>query len=78
MNLAELQAVIPILIVVATALITLAVEAFRGKDERLPLGVLGLIGLAGAAAASVMLWGHNRSASASSAPTTSRCSSTGS
>ena len=45
MNLAELQAVIPILIVVATALITLAVEAFRGKDERLPLGVLGLIGL---------------------------------
>ncbi len=60
MNLAELQAVIPILIVVATALITLAVEAFRGKDERLPLGVLGLIGLAGAAAASFMLWGHNR------------------
>ncbi len=60
MNLAELQAVIPILIVVATALITLAVEAFRGKDERLPLGVLGLIGLAGAAAAAFMLWGHNR------------------
>ena len=60
MNLAELQAVIPILIVVATALITLAVEAFRGKDERLPLGILGLIGLGGAAAASVMLWGHNR------------------
>jgi NADH-quinone oxidoreductase subunit N len=60
MNLAELQAVIPIFIVVATALITLAVEAFRGRDERLPLGVLGLIGLAGAAAASVMLWDHNK------------------
>jgi NADH-quinone oxidoreductase subunit N len=60
MNLVDLQAVIPIFIVVATALITLAVEAFRGQDERLPLGILGLIGLAGAAAASVMLWGHNR------------------
>jgi len=60
MNLVDLQAVIPIFIVVATALITLAVEAFRGQDERLPLGILGLIGLAGAGAASVMLWGHNR------------------
>jgi NADH-quinone oxidoreductase subunit N len=60
MNLVDLQAVIPIFIVVATALITLAVEAFRGQDERLPLGILGLIGLAGAAAASMMLWGHNR------------------
>ncbi len=60
MNLVDLQAVIPIFIVVATALITLAVEAFRGQDERLPLGILGLIGLAGAAAASVMLWDHNR------------------
>ena len=60
MNLADLQAIIPIFIVVATALITLAVEAFRGPDEKLPLGLLGLIGLAGAGAASIMLWGHNR------------------
>jgi hypothetical protein len=77
MNLAELQAVIPIFIVVATALITLAVEAFRGKDERLPLGILGLIGLGGAAAASVMLWGHNRISFGVSGRH-SRCSSTGS
>ena len=76
MSLVELQAIIPILIVTATALITLAVEAFRGPDEKLPLGVLGLIGLAGAGVASVMLWGRDRSASASCAPTTSRCSST--
>jgi NADH-quinone oxidoreductase subunit N len=60
MNLADLQAIIPVFIVVATALITLAVEAFRGEDEKLPLGILGLIGLGGAAAATVMLWGHNR------------------
>jgi NADH-quinone oxidoreductase subunit N len=60
MSLVELQAIIPIFIVTATALITLGVEAFRGEGERLPLGVLGLIGLAGAGAASVMLWGHNR------------------
>jgi NADH-quinone oxidoreductase subunit N len=60
MTLADIQAIIPVFIVVATALITLAVEAFRGEDEKLPLGILGLIGLAGAAAATVMLWGHNR------------------
>ena len=60
MSLVELQAIIPIFIVVATALITLSVEAFRAPDEKLPLGVLGLIGLAGAGAASVMLWGHDR------------------
>ena len=60
MNLTDLQAIIPIFIVVMTALITLAVEAFRRPDEKLPMGVLGLIGLVGAAAASFMLWGHDR------------------
>ena len=60
MTLVDLQAVIPIFIVVATALITLAVEAFRGEGEQVPMGVLALIGLAGAGAASIMLWGHDR------------------
>jgi NADH-quinone oxidoreductase subunit N len=59
-SLGELQAIIPIFIVVMTALITLAVEAFRRPDEKLPMGVLGLIGLVGAGAASFMLWGHDR------------------
>ena len=59
-SLIDLQAIIPVFIVTMTALITLAVEAFRKPEEKLPLGILGLIGLAGAGAASVMLWGHNR------------------
>jgi NADH-quinone oxidoreductase subunit N len=60
MTLLDLQAIIPVFIVTATALITLGVEAFRAEGERLPLGLLGIIGLLGAAAASVMLWGHDR------------------
>ena len=51
-------------------------EAFRKDDERMPIGVLGVIGLAFAAAACLVLWNRNASASAApSRPTTSACSS---
>jgi NADH-quinone oxidoreductase subunit N len=55
----NLHAIMPILIVTLTAAATMLAEAFRGKDERMPLGGLGIIGLAGAAAASALLWDRN-------------------
>jgi NADH-quinone oxidoreductase subunit N len=55
----NLHAIMPILIVTLTAAATMLAEAFRGKDERMPLGGLGIIGLVGAAAASVLLWDRN-------------------
>jgi NADH-quinone oxidoreductase subunit N len=55
----NLHAIMPILIVTLTAAATMLAEAFRGRDERMPLGGLGIIGLVGAAAASVLLWDRN-------------------
>jgi NADH-quinone oxidoreductase subunit N len=48
--------VIPILIVGLSAVAAMLAEAFRQRDERMPIAGLGLIGLAGAAIASVSLW----------------------
>jgi len=55
----NLHAIMPVLIVTLTAAATMLAEAFRGKDERMPLGGLGIIGLVGAAAASALLWDRN-------------------
>jgi NADH-quinone oxidoreductase subunit N len=55
----DLQAVMPILIVTLTAIVTMVAESFQPKGERVPLGGLGLIGLTGAAIASMLLWGRD-------------------
>jgi len=58
---AELDAIVPMLCVTLAALASMGAEAFRGRNERLPIGGLGIVGLVGAAVTSVLLW--NRSAS---------------
>jgi NADH-quinone oxidoreductase subunit N len=55
----NLSAIMPMLIVTLTAAATMVAEAFRGKNERMPLAGLGLIGLVGAAVASSLLWNRN-------------------
>jgi NADH-quinone oxidoreductase subunit N len=57
----ELDAIVPMLCVTLAALASMGAEAFRGENERLPIGGLGIVGLAGAAVSSILLW--NRSAS---------------
>jgi len=49
-------AVIPIVIVALSAMAAMLAEAFRHRDERMPIAGLGLIGLVGAAIVSVFLW----------------------
>ena len=56
----ELDAIVPMLCVTLAALASMGAEAFRGQNERLPIGGLGIVGLVGAAVSSVLLW--NRSA----------------
>ena len=56
----DFDAIVPMLCVTLAALVSLLAEAFRDRDERMPMAAWGLIGLAGAAASSVLLW--NRSA----------------
>ena len=55
----QFDAVIPILCVTLAGLVVLLAEAFRGKDERMPIGGLAIIGLLGAGAASFLLWDSN-------------------
>ncbi len=55
----DVQAIMPILIVTLTAIVTMVAEAFQPRGERVPLGGLGLIGLTGAAIASMLLWGRD-------------------
>src|SRR5262245_2355479 len=55
----NLQAIMPMLIVTLAACATMLAEAFRRKNERMPLGGLGIIGLVGAAIASALLWNRN-------------------
>lgn len=52
----EYAAMIPIVIVALSALAAMLAEAFRQRDERMPIAGLGLIGLVGAAIASGCLW----------------------
>jgi len=53
------DAVIPVVCVTLAGLVVMLAEAFRGKDERMPLGGLAIIGLVGAGAASILLWDRN-------------------
>jgi NADH-quinone oxidoreductase subunit N len=53
------DAVIPVVCVTLAGLVVMLAEAFRGRDERMPLGGLAVIGLVGAGAASVLLWDRN-------------------
>jgi NADH-quinone oxidoreductase subunit N len=55
----NLDAIVPLLCVILSALAVMGAEACRSPGERMPLGGLGLVGLAGAAAAVVALWGRN-------------------
>ena len=57
----NLVAIIPILIVVLSALAAMVAEAFREPHERMPSG-LGLIGLVGAILASAFLWDREATA----------------
>ena len=57
----ELDAIVPMLCVTLAALASMGAEAFRGHNERLPIGGLGIVGLAGAGVSAVLLW--NRSTS---------------
>src|SRR5262245_16217426 len=57
----NLQAIMPMLVVTLSACATMLAEAFRSKNEKMPIGGLGVIGLVGAAAASVLLWNRNAS-----------------
>ena len=53
------DAVVPILCVTLAALAAMGAEAFRDRDEKMPIGGLGIIGLLGAAVASALLWNRN-------------------
>jgi NADH-quinone oxidoreductase subunit N len=55
----DIRAIMPILIVTLTAMVTMVVEAFRPQGEKVPIGGLGIIGLVGAGLASALLWNHN-------------------
>jgi NADH-quinone oxidoreductase subunit N len=52
----QFDAVIPILCVALAGLVVLLAEAFRARDEKMPIGGLALIGLVGAGIASILLW----------------------
>jgi NADH-quinone oxidoreductase subunit N len=55
----QFDAVIPMLCVGLAGLVILLAEAFRGRNERMPIGGLAIIGLLGAGAASILLWDSN-------------------
>ena len=52
----QLDAIVPMLCVTLAALAAMGAEAFRNKDERMPIGGLGIVGLIGAAVSAVLLW----------------------
>jgi NADH-quinone oxidoreductase subunit N len=54
-------AVVPLVCVALAALAAMLAEAFRAKDEKMPIGALGVIGLGFAVAGCVLLWGRNAS-----------------
>jgi NADH-quinone oxidoreductase subunit N len=55
----QFDAVIPILCVSLAGLVVLLAESFRARNEKMPIGGLGIIGLVGAGVASVLLWDRN-------------------
>src|SRR3954471_20329734 len=56
---ASIQAIVPMLAVTLAALACMAAEAFRGPDEKMPIGVFGIIGLVGAGVSAALLWNGN-------------------
>jgi NADH-quinone oxidoreductase subunit N len=56
---AAFDAVIPVICLAMAGLAVMLAEAFRLKNESMPLGGLAIIGLVGAGAASVFLWDRN-------------------
>jgi NADH-quinone oxidoreductase subunit N len=55
------DAIVPMVCTAAGALVVMLAEAWRAKDERMPLGVLGVIALVSAAIALAFLWNRNTS-----------------
>ncbi len=55
----QFDAVIPMLCVTLAGLVVLLAEAFRSRDEQMPIGGLAIIGLVGAGIASILLWDRN-------------------
>jgi NADH-quinone oxidoreductase subunit N len=53
------DAIVPMLCVTLAALASMGAEAFRSKDEKMPIGGLGIVGLAGAGISSGLLWNRN-------------------
>src|SRR5438552_18509888 len=55
------DAIVPMVCTAAGALVVMLAEAWRDKDERMPLGVLGVIALVSSAIALAFLWNRNTS-----------------
>ncbi len=53
------DAIVPMLCVTLAALAAMGAEAFRARDEKMPIGGLGIIGLVGAGIATALLWNRN-------------------
>jgi NADH-quinone oxidoreductase subunit N len=53
------DAIVPMLCVMLAALAAMGAEAFRARDERMPIGGLGIVGLIGAAVSAMLLWNRN-------------------
>jgi NADH-quinone oxidoreductase subunit N len=56
---ASFDAIVPVLVIALGGLVVLLAEAFRMKNERMPIAGLPIIVLVGAAIASVFLWDRN-------------------
>jgi NADH-quinone oxidoreductase subunit N len=54
-------AIVPMVCVTLAGLAAMVAESFRGKDEHMPIGGLGVIGLGFALVGCVLLWGRNQS-----------------
>ena len=53
------DAIVPMLCVTLAALAAMGAEAFRARDEHMPIGGLGIVGLVGAAVSAMLLWDRN-------------------
>jgi NADH-quinone oxidoreductase subunit N len=52
-------AIVPLVCVTLAGIAAMVAEAFRGEDEHMPIGALGVIGLVFALVGCVLLWGRN-------------------
>jgi NADH-quinone oxidoreductase subunit N len=55
----QIDAIVPMLCVTLGALASMGAEAFRAKDERMPIGLLGIVGLVSAGISAALLWNRN-------------------